>query len=137
MRQTARFYHFYHSISLEIIRFFITFCLLAWIFFLSIKGVLPGVPLFFLSWILMFETFFHFYIAKTLPKKTVSQNNVNLYDSFTLQATQLLLVKNTGQLIKNLFKYPNVIFLLHKTGIGQTEIKLEEIDLETLAKKAF
>ena len=82
------------------------------------------VPIFFLSIFLMWEIFFHFKIARTLPTLLVKDNpstgsgqvyTHNVCDSFTIQALSVFVkAAGTKEIIKVILKKPQVMFILQK-----------------------
>ncbi len=100
---------------------------------LSVKGVL-----FLFSVFLIIETFFHFKIGKIRPVFSVSDENVDIYQTFTLPAARAFFSQNkTSQIIKMLLKYPQINFILHKSNIARTELPMLEISKEELSSYAF
>lgn len=138
MMEYGKIYHFYRKTIIRIVRIFILL-FLAW---LVIDGLLNArfvkIPTFFLSVFLIIETFFHFKISKICPIFTVPDNNSDIYQSFTILAAGAFFSQNkTDQIIKMLFEYPQINFILHKSNIAKAELPLLEISKEELANYAF
>ncbi len=94
----------------------------------------PRYSLFFLNLLLIIEIFFRYKISKTTPKITVDKNNGKKpYDSFTHPAVMLLVSRrNTQDIIKGLFKSPQVRSFMQKTNMIEKDIKLTDIPLDIL-----
>ena len=157
----AKIYSIYNRLSVKLSRMVILGWLLVLIYLsLSFNFSLTTaseVPIFFLSIFLMWEIFFHFKIARTLPtllvkdnpstgRSTVSSDRIgsgqvythNVYDSFTIQALSVFVnTPGTKEIIEPLLKKPQVMFILQKGNFQNKDISLIDVPKETLAKLAF
>src|SRR5258706_15043461 len=93
--------------------------------------------LFVLSIFVIIEIFFTYSLRKSLPKKTVNDdNNVDPTDTITLEATKILLAPTLVWVINNLFLEKSIKFLLEKATISKEELQLIDIDKKILLEKA-
>src|SRR5258706_255388 len=93
--------------------------------------------LFVLSIFVIIEIFFTYSLRKSLPKKTVNDdNNVDPTDTITLEATKILLAPTLVGVINNLFLEKSIKFLLEKATISKEELQLIDIDKKILLEKA-
>ncbi|MCL5970452.1 MAG: ATP-dependent Clp protease ATP-binding subunit [Patescibacteria group bacterium] len=135
----AKIYYFYRLPVFIVIRY----AIFALLYAIAIKEIFGSgnyrLPLFFFSAFLMVEVFFRFKIARLMPFFTVSQNDeVNIYNSFTLSALELLIAKkSTKEIINSLLKEDSVQFILKKSGIKKEELQPTDIPKDDLSRYAF
>lgn len=82
----------------------------------------------------MFEIFFHFKIAIAKPSKKLSENKSDIYDSMLLSAAVLIDSKN---FINSALKNNEAKFVLEKANINPKELKLIEVDKNSLISKSL
>lgn len=131
----AKIYYLYKTGFLRAIRFFLPFFFIG----LIIIGSDRGIPLFFLSFFLMLEVFFHFKIAKTNPSVlAVNNDGKDPYQSFTLKALAVFIGSDkTSSIAQNLLKEEGVKFILSKSDITEKETPKVEVSKEDLASLAL
>ncbi|MCL5434993.1 MAG: ATP-dependent Clp protease ATP-binding subunit [Patescibacteria group bacterium] len=133
----AKIYYFYEKIEIKIFRLLLLFGFSAFITFSFLNHLFPKIPVFLFSIILMLEVFLEFKIAKMRPRVQVAETK-NPLDSFTLSILGIFLTKNkTADIIKELLKSPQIVFMLEKSGISAKEIQFPEIDKKELADYAL
>ena len=139
----AKIYSIYNRLSVKLSRIVILGWLLILIYLsLSFNFSLTTaseVPIFFLSIFLMWEIFFHFKIARTLPPLLVKDNDGrNAYLSFTIEVLSVFVkAAGTKEIIGSLLKKPQVMFILQKGNFLEKDISLIDVPKESLAKLAF
>lgn len=133
MKEYAVIYHLYNSQIFRVIRAAILLILI-FVFAFQNRDIL-GIISAFLLW----EVFFRVKISKAKPTKTVDKNDEkNIYDSFTLSAYELSLIKSPKDLVRTLLNDPSIKFILDKTDVGKTdEIKFADIATSEIMRGAF
>lgn len=138
MKFYAKLYYYYNNLLVKALRTVLILALIPLSIFSLTDLFYPNFIIAILSIFLIFEIFFKFKVEKLTPKVEVSKNKSGPLDSFTLQVLSAFMVSNnTKNLIENLFKIPQVKFILEKADIEKKELKLIDIDKEELAKEAF
>ncbi|HSW87915.1 MAG TPA: ATP-dependent Clp protease ATP-binding subunit [Candidatus Saccharimonadales bacterium] len=137
MKSYVSFYHWYNKSAIRIVRL----CFLAILMLLLSLGIARGewspIPLFFLSWYIMFSLFFHFKIAAKQPELLLLENKENVYKSFTLPALDAVLFQaTTSQIIQHLYTLPAIQFILHKSNIAVSELPRIDFLKDELVKEA-
>lgn len=85
----------------------------------------------------MFEVFLEFKIAKMRPRVQVAATK-NPLDSFTLSILGIFLGKSkTADIIKELLKKPQTVFMLEKANVLVKEVQFIEIEKQDLANYAL
>ncbi len=134
----ARFLSFYNSLILKILRAVLIVALIPLSIYSLTDSLYPNLIILVLSISLVFEIFFRFKVEKLTPKLEIAKNALDPLDSFTLLALSTFVISNnTKSLIENLFKKPQVKFILEKANIDKKELKILDIDQKELASKAF
>ena len=118
MKDFASLYFWYESLILKVIRISLFLIL----FLLAISGILSRsypnfsvIPFFLL---LMVEIFFHFKVARLLPKLKVEENNTDVLESLSLEALGIFQTQNTSvNILKELSKLSQVKFIIFKSII--------------------
>lgn len=138
MKDFASLYFWYESLILKVIRISLFLIL----FLLAISGILSrsypnfSVIPFFLF--LMVEIFFHFKVARLLPKLKVEENNTDVLESLSLEALGIFQTQNTSvNILKELSKLSQVKFIIFKSNISEKELDFIEIDKKELLDKAL
>ena len=99
-------------------------------------GALPKIPLSLLSFFAIFEIFIKFEIQKIKPVSEISQNTHDITDSFTKQALESVLYKNsTKEFINYIQRFPQTKFFLEKAVIAKKELGSEGVSSSELSKK--
>lgn len=137
MKNYVSFYHWYNRPTIRIIRL----CYLAILMLLFSLGIArelwEKIPLFFLSWDIMFSVFFRFRIATKQPELPLTQNKENVYKSFTLPALDAILFQETtSRVVKHLFTLPAIQFILHKSNIAIADLPTIDFLKDELIKEA-
>jgi ATP-dependent Clp protease ATP-binding subunit ClpC len=140
MKNYANLYYFYSSRIIKLIRFLIFFLLIIAISnqFLIIPQKLDNLrfPLFFFFLFLILEIFFQRKIYRKFPKIRISQNNKNIFESFTLEAIVLCL-DHESEIIERLKKGKVGKFMVSKMDLKREDLKKEKLEKNKLAKTAF
>src|SRR5579883_3458372 len=137
MKEYVSFYHLYHSPAVRLVRLGIFAILMIFLCLGIAQGQWEKIPLFLLSWYIMFEVFFRYKIATKQPDLPISQNTDNVYKSFTLPALDAILFQQTTSLVaKHLLKQPAIQFILHKSNIAPTELPTIDFLKDELVKEA-
>jgi len=133
----AKFYYFYKTLLIKVLRFGIFLSLILFILFSYQNGTNLKSVVFIFSLFLTFEVYFRFKISKQIPRSMVSETKTVL-DSFTLDALSIFESKNkTADVIKNLLHNKTAIFMLEKSDISAKEIQFIDINKMDLANYAF
>ena len=137
METYAKIYYFYEKILVKIIRFLLILSLSGFITFSFLNHLFPKIPIFFFSIVLLWEVFFEFKIARIRPR-TLALETKNPLDSFTLNILSVFLSKDkTADVLKELSKKPQILFVLRKANIMPTEINFIDLDKKELANYAL
>ncbi|GDX62324.1 hypothetical protein LBMAG33_6340 [Candidatus Levyibacteriota bacterium] len=137
MINNARFYSFYKSSIIGIVRFFIPIISI-YIALIGDVNNISVMPIFFLSWFLMFEIFFYYKICRQKPIIQVMQNiDDNYIDSFTLDALTVCGKSSDIFNPKKLFKDKAIKFIFHKSSIIAIEVPIIKITEEKIGEYAF
>lgn len=140
MLDYARFYYLYNSVFTKAARIIIFVALGIAVLSFTLKQESFNTSLFLFSIFLMFETFFHFKLAKVAPKKItkVTKDNLPILESFTLEAIKPFVDDGSiEKTIKFLLNKMQVVFILEKASIDKKEIGFVDIDKNTLAEASF
>jgi ATP-dependent Clp protease ATP-binding subunit ClpC len=138
MKGFAKFYFWYLSLPGIFIRLllFITFALGAAA--LLIHQVVPNIFLMLLGFLMMFEIFFRYKVAKASPKLEVSNNSADPQDSFSLELLGIVETQQTlSQIINRLVLLPQIQFIIEKADLKAEEIVLIDGDIQGLIQSSF
>ena len=138
MKEFAKFYSRYTSLEGIFIRLllFITFCLGT--VALLINKIIPNVFLMLLSFLMIFEIFFKYKIAKLNPKTEVLNNSTDSLDSFSLELLGIVETsKSLSKIIKTLVQLPQIQFIILKADLKTEDIILIDADMQALIQSAF
>jgi len=137
MIETAKLYYFYHNFTVQLLKLLLVIVALLILFLNQSNTLILHICIFILSYLVIFETFFHFKIAKTLPPHTVFESNL-LTETFTIYGLYPFITKGKFESsIKEIFKMPQVRYMLEKADIDQSEIKLIVQPKEDVASLAL
>lgn len=102
-------------------------------------GQTPKLPLFFLSWVLMIEVFFHFSLSRVSPSVVVVENDgKDPLRSFTHPALDAFLSTARSEgILRNLLRKPHVQFLLERLGIPEKDIPLVSVPVTDWIQQAL
>jgi len=138
MKDFAKFYFWYTSMALILIRLLLFALLAIGSAFLLLNRFTPNLFLLCLLLLLMFEIFFKYKIAKTNPKTDVLNNSADPLNSFSLELLGIIeSQKNLSQIIKNLIQLPQIRFIIAKADLKMEEIILIDGDKQSLIQSSF
>lgn len=133
----VKYIYFYNSLLIKIVRLLIWLGLIALTVNIFVSGELPRYPLFFLSLLFMQEVFFYGKINAVRPLQSLTANPKSLYDCMTKQALLSVIGTNkTEDVIKRLLHFPQIKFILQKSGVTKKDMQLLPIDKDVLLQKA-
>ncbi len=138
MKEFAKFYYWYSSLGVIVIRLCIFIVLLLFSVVFVLNKIIPDFALTFLLLFLMFEAFFKYKITKLMPALQISENKKDVLDSFSLELLGTFeSAKNVSQIIKELMKLPQIKFIITKADLKEEEIVLIDADKSALSQSAF
>lgn len=128
MFANARIYHFYQTVPVRLCRAILIGVLIAGLVVDITNGAFPRFSLFFLSFLLMVEIFFHFKIGKTRPSLPLSENDRHFLLSLTWPAFCAYVNSvSTEKFIQTLLSQKSVQFILEKAEITPQEITVSSL----------
>jgi len=138
MKEHVQLHHFYTSLPIRFLRIVFFFGLLLLVLYDFLLGQLPKLSLFFLSWFLMWETYFYFSLSRFTPRMAVKENaGNNILDSFTHQALDAYVsAANIEKAVAHLLHFPQVSFILDRASITDKDIPFESVAKDEWQKEA-
>src|ERR1035437_5225788 len=138
MKRFVKFYFWYTSSIVILLRLLLLTAFADGSAFLLINKFTPNIFLMLLGLMLMLEIFFKFKVAKINPKVEVPQNTSDPLDSFSLELLGILETQKTlSGIIKKLIQLPQVQFIIAKSDLKPEEIILIDGDEKMLVQSAF
>jgi len=137
IEQYAHMYYLYRSALGRTIRL-VGFVLLVLLIISDFgQDTVPRIALFFLTLLMMFETFFHFKIARLHPESKVTPQTAHWLDSLTMPVLYAGIAKSqTEGFLDELVKLPQCQFFLERIGITPQELPHIDVSRPDIYKKA-
>ena len=138
MKGFAKFYFWYTSLWLIVIRLSLLVALAIGSSVLLLYKIIPNPLLMLLSFFIIFEIFFKYKVAKTNPKIDVVNNSGNPLESFSLELLGIFETQPTSsQVIRKLMVLPQIKFIILKSDLNQEEVILIDGDKQALVQSAI
>jgi ATP-dependent Clp protease ATP-binding subunit ClpC len=138
MKGFAKFYFYYTSPAIILVRLLLLTFFALGSAFLLINKFTPNICLFLLGLMLLLEIFFKYKVAKTNPKVEILNNSSDPLDSFSLELLGILETQKTlSQVIQKLIVLPQIQFIILKADLKPEEIILVDGDKKILVQNAF
>lgn len=138
MKGFAKFYFYYTSPAIILVRLLLLTLFALGSALLLLNQFTPNLFLLLLGLILMLEIFFKYKVAKANPKTEVLNNSSDPLDSFSLELLGILETQKTvSQIVKQLIQLPQIQFIILKADLKTEEIILIDGDKQALIQTAF
>jgi ATP-dependent Clp protease ATP-binding subunit ClpC len=138
MKGFAKFYFYYTSPAIILVRLLLLTFLALGSAFLLINQFTPNIFLLLLGLMLLLEIFFKYKVAKANPKTEAFNNSSDPLDSFSLELLGILETQKTvSQIVKQLINLAQIQFIIAKADLKTAEIILIDGDKQALVQSAF
>ena len=138
MKSFAKFYFWYSSQAIVLIRLLVITILSIGSVFFILSSIIPNPFLMLLMVVLMFEIFFKYKITRLMPALQIPQNQKDPLASFSLELLGIFESKgNLSQIITELIRFPQIQFIIVKADIKEDEIILIDSNKDSLIQNSF